>query len=294
MTQRRDWLKLVALAPCALSTRMTARGQDIPFKSDSTIANRTHELKLGVVTYSVRDLKVDAIIAAMKQLEVESVSPYRLHLPIEIGSAEECRTVAQKFRDAGIDLAGTGVVELRNNESSMRRAFDNAVAANLSLITIRPQPDCLPLLDRLVKEFNVKVAIHNHGPEDKLYPDPEVTWQTIRHLDPRIGICIDFGHAARAGADPIASIRRCRDRLYDFHLKDSVALPRAPKDNPVEIGRGRLDIRAALAALMEIDYRYQVGVEYDRQGVDLVTGLAESVGYVRGMLTAMSVQQQSG
>jgi sugar phosphate isomerase/epimerase len=112
-------------------------------------------------------------------------------------------------------------------------------------------------------------------------------WKVIQPYDKRIGLCIDVGHTWRTGTDPVEAIRKCRERLYDIHLKDSIAQAGAG-DVPIEIGRGKLDIRGILSALIEIKYPHIVGLEYEKESRNPVVGLAESLGFVRGMLVAMA------
>ncbi len=143
-------------------------------------------------------------------------------------------------------------------------------------------------MEKFVKEFDLRLAIHNHGPEDKVYPSPLDAWKAVQPYDQRIGLCIDVGHSWRAGTDPVEAIRKCRERLYDIHLKDSLANPGDKKDTPVEVGRGKLDIRGMLAALIEIKYPHIVAFEYEKRPENVVAGLAESIGYVRGLLAGMA------
>jgi inosose dehydratase len=146
----------------------------------------------------------------------------------------------------------------------------------------------LPLVEKLAKEFNQKLAIHNHGPEDKVYPTPRVAWDHIKSLDARVGLCIDVGHTARFGEDVIASIREFAPRVYDVHMKDSVAVPGAMRDVPVEVGAGKLDVRGFLRALLDVKYNGVVAFEYEKVAGNPALGLSESVGYVRGVLAAFA------
>lgn len=243
--------------------------------------------RLGVAGYSVRDLTVDASIAVLKQLEIVPFTLFRAHVRIEEGTVEECREGAKKLRDGGLELYSTGVVNFSNDEAKARKAFENARAAGLPMMTCKPAKDCYPLLDRLVKEYDLRLAIHNHGPEDALYPAPEDAWKLIEPFDSRIGLCIDVGHTMRAKGDAIAAIKKYRARLLDVHLKDSQAVPGADKDIPIEAGHGRIDLRGICAALTEIDYRGVAAYEYERIATNPVMGLAESIGYVRGVVAAL-------
>ena len=104
-------------------------------------------------------------------------------------------------------------------------------------------------------------------------------------VDERIGVCIDVGHTARCGVDPVRAIRTCAARLYDVHLKDLAS--REAKSQAVEVGRGVLDIRGMLQALLDIGYSDHVGLEHEKDMNDPIPGVAESIGYIRGTLAAM-------
>jgi sugar phosphate isomerase/epimerase len=143
----------------------------------------------------------------------------------------------------------------------------------------------LPLVNKKVAEYDIKVAIHNHGPGDKRYPTPESAYEKIKGLDKRIGLCMDIGHTLRIGADPVQSAIRYADRLHDVHIKDETEA--SPDGRAVEIGRGVIDIPKFLRALIQIKYAGIVSFEYEKDADDPLAGLAESVGYVRGVLATI-------
>jgi inosose dehydratase len=242
-------------------------------------------LKLGVASYSLTKQSPEEVIATLKQLQIQYVSLYRTHCPWG-GTAEECRAAAKKFTDAGLTVTGSGVIELPNNEGAVHKAFENARAAGLPMMVCKPALDAFPLVEKYVKNYDIRLGIHNHGPEDKVYPSPDDVWKAVQPYDKRIGLCIDVGHAARAGTDPAGAIHKYRERLYDIHLKDSTAPAGALKDAPTEVGRGRLDIKGILAALIGIKYPHIVAFEYEKRGGDQVAGLTESVEYVRKVLAS--------
>ena len=130
------------------------------------------------------------------------------------------KAVVQKFRDAGITPLSCGVVGMTDDESQLRNAFEYARDAGIPTIVCKPTRESLSVLDKLVKEFDLKLAIHNHGPEDKVWPSPFDVWEAIQKYDERIGVCVDVGHTSRCGVDPVRAIRTCAARLYDVHLKD--------------------------------------------------------------------------
>ena len=287
---RREALKTAALGALALPFLGGSSGCATAAPSTATpfAPDAEHGLRLGVAGYTFRNLAVGESIAAMKILRLTNAGVFKGQLNWETATPDEARAVAEKYHAAGLTLTSTGVINLPNDEAKCRRAFENVRAAKVVTMLGKPDPDAIQLVEKLVKEYDQKLAIHNHGPEDKLYPSPATAFAAIKSLDARIGMCIDIGHTMRAQADPVAAIRQYASRLYDMHMKDSVAVPGAQKDIPVEVGAGRLDIRGVLRALLDINYRGVVSFEYEREAVNPVTGLAESVGFVRGALAAMA------
>jgi len=240
--------------------------------------------QLGVASYSLARFSADEVIAALKRFEIHNVALYKTHCPWG-GTAEQCRAAAQKFRDAGLTVTGSGVIELPRNEAAVRKAFENAHAAGLPTMVCKPALNALPLVEKFVKQYDIRLAVHNHGPEDKVYPSPLDAWKAVQPYDARIGLCIDVGHAARAGTDPVEAIRTCQARLYDVHLKDSLAAPQSLKDVPVVVGRGHLDIKGMIAALIDVNYTHIVSFEYEKHDGDVVQGLGDSIHYVRQLLS---------
>jgi inosose dehydratase len=299
---RRDALKTAALGVLAypiltsVANAAEKKAKAAPAKAEPAALpsytthpdGRENGLRLGVTSYSTRNLTLDETIATMKVLRISNLAIYKAHCNWEGATVDECRATGEKLKAAGLKLTGSGVVNLPNDEAKCRRAFENVKAAGMATMVCKPAKDAFALVEKLAKEFDQKLAIHNHGPEDKDYPTPAVAWDAIKSLDSRVGLCIDVGHTARFGEDPIASIKKYAARVYDVHMKDSVAVVGAQKDVPIEVGAGRLDVRGMLRALLEVKYNGVVTFEYEKMAGNPVTGLAESVGYVRGMLASMA------
>ncbi|MHC4516946.1 MAG: sugar phosphate isomerase/epimerase family protein [Planctomycetota bacterium] len=244
---------------------------------------RKPKLKLGLASYTLRKFDLDQTLAMTKRVGLEYIAFKSFHLPLE-SSPDHIREVARKVKDAGLKLYGCGVVYMRNEEQ-VRQAFAYAQAGGMGTIIGVPAHDWLDLVDRMVKQYDIKVAIHNHGPGDKVYPTPAAAYEKIKDLDRRIGLCNDIGHTQRSGVDPAASIRKFADRLIDVHVKDVSAA--TAKGHGVEIGRGVIDIPKVLRTLVKIDYAGIVSFEYEKDADDPMPGLAESVGYVRGVLATI-------
>jgi sugar phosphate isomerase/epimerase len=206
-----------------------------------------------------------------------------VHLPMK-SSPEQIKEVVAKVKEAGLDLYGGGVIYMRN-EAEVNQAFEYAKAAGMRVIIGVAGPELLPLVDKKVKEYDIKVAIHNHGPTDKVYPIPETAYEKIKDLDKRIGLCDDIGHTARAGVDSATSLERFADRLLDIHIKDVTATN--PKGGTTQVGRGVINIPQVIRTLVKINYTGMVSFEYEDQPDDPLPGLAESVGYVRGVMATI-------
>jgi inosose dehydratase len=285
---RRDLLKTGALAAAAIpSVNFAAPSAASPEEADRWLG-----LKIGVATYTVRELPIEEAIKAVQRVGLKYVSIKNVKNHIDLShTTEERKQRAQMFRDAGLVPLSVGNVGMKNDEADMRRAFEYVRDVGVPTMVCSPVRDAGDLdkwvktLDTLVKEFDIKLAIHNHGPEDKQFPSPYDVMKAVEKYDKRIGLCIDVGHTARAGVDPAESILKCRERLYDVHLKDISAL--GDRNTPIEGGRGILNSKSILAALLKIRYQGLVGFEYEKDAKDPVPGLAESVGYTKGLLAGL-------
>lgn len=246
-------------------------------------ATKRRLFELGLASYSLRKFDLDQTLEMTKRVGLKYIAFKDFHLPLD-SSPEKISEVVEKVRRAGLELYGGGVIYM-NSEAEVHRAFDYAKAAGMKVIIGAPKHELLPLVNQKVQQYNIKVAIHNHGPGDKLYPTPESVYEKIKDLDSRIGLCNDIGHTLRAGVDPSISAERSANRLFDVHIKDVSAAN--AKGQTVEIGRGVIDIPMFLRTLVKINYAGVVAFEYEKDAENPMPGLAESVGYVRGVLAAL-------
>ena len=141
------------------------------------------------------------------------------------------------------------------------------------------------LLDKLVAEYDIAIAIHNHGPGDKKYPSPLDVFKLVKDRDNRMGICMDVGHTVRIGEDPVEVMGKCASRLHDFHIKDVTTATAAGK--PTEVGKGVIDIAAVLKTLVQMKFPHHVALEYEDKADAPLPGVVESVAYMRGILAAI-------
>jgi len=287
MMTRRETLKKLALGAAAvplLGRTLASVAAAEPARMAEALAPK---FKLGVASYSLRSLPLVNALAGVRRVGLNYISVNRAHLPWE-NSPPGWEAAVKSFREAGVTPRCCGVATLKDDEKAVRAVFEYAKILGVPVLACSPEPAALPLVARCIQEYGILAAIHNHGPEDKHWPSPHEAWQAIQPYDPRFGLCIDVGHAYRAGADPADCIRRYRERVHDIHLKDSVAAVGAA-DTPVEVGRGLLDLRGILTALIDTGYSRLVWFEYEKDGNDPLPGLAESVGYVRGLLAGMGL-----
>lgn len=269
-TPRRNFLTASAAAAVAMA---------LP-PSSAVAAPAARKLKLGVASYSLRKFPLERAIEACRQLDVHHVTLKDFHLPLD-ASGEVIDATVAKLKAAGIEIMGGGNITMKKDDPKLRAYFEYARRAGFPVIVASPDPEALDAVEGLAKEFDIKVAIHNHGPEDKLYPAPQDAYQLIKKRDARLGLCVDVGHTVRAGVEPQAAIRACRDRVYDVHLKDLRV--KTERDSQVRVGRGALDIPAILRALLEIGFTGHAALEYEIDAEDPVQGMAESLGYLRGV-----------
>jgi len=241
--------------------------------------------RLGMASYTLRKFTLDQTIALTKQVGLDYICLKSFHLPLE-SSPGEIAQAAAKVRRAGLTLYGGGVITM-NNEAQISQAFEYAKAAGMRTIVAAPAPTVLPLVNDKVKQYGFQVAIHNHGPGDKTWPTPQSIYEEIGGLDPRVGLCIDVGHTLRIGADPVGSARQYADRVLDVHIKDVTAA--TPEGKEAIIGRGVVDIPNLLRTLVAIKFAGVVSFEYEKDPDDPMIGLAESVGYVKGVLAGIAV-----
>jgi inosose dehydratase len=279
---RREWLAAGAAALAAGPIAGLTGGATRAIANRMEARDPWRGLKVGVASYSLRRLPTDAAVAAIRRVGLRYASIKDAHLPFKT-TAEERRAGAQKFRDAGVTPLSCGNITMRN-EAELRMYFEYARDAGLPTIVCTPDKKFLPALDRLVKEFDIKLAIHNHGPK-AAYASPYDVMKAVEPYDARLGLCIDVGHTLRAGVDPAEAIIKCRARLYDLHLKDLVSAA-ADAEN-AEAGRGVMNFKAIFRALLKINFQHLASIEYEKDADDPLPGLAESVGYLRGVMTEL-------
>ena len=276
---RRNFLRLSGTGLLATQAPFLLASQQA---SETKVSGLPFEL--GIASYTFREFTLEETIAMTARLGIKKLCLKSMHMPLD-SSQEEIKTMAAKVSFAGIDLYGGGVIYMKSVKE-VDHAFAYATYAGMDLIVGVPEHALLEHCNEKVKETGIKLAIHNHGPGDKKYPTPESAYKLIKDMDPGMGLCVDIGHTARIGEDPIEDTRKYMDRVHDIHIKDEDKAD--PSGQPLEIGHGVIDIPGFLKMLLEENYSKIVSFEYEKDGKDPLAGLAESVGYVRGVLRVLS------
>jgi len=245
-------------------------------------------VRLGMCSYTFRNFERAKVIEFLKQLRMDTLNckDVKDHLPSTSPEAEDAAVAA--YKAAGIRLTAVGTIYFdKDDDDDMRAKFEYAKRAGVKVIVAGdPAPKVLPRIEKFIKEYDIKVAIHNHGPEDKLWASPLDVLKFLKGMDPRIGCCIDVGHTMRAGTDPVEAIYKVGPRLFDMHIKDL-----AKKDDrasQVAVGEGLMPIKKIFQALIKIKYAGIVDLEYEINGDNPMPGVIESIAYMRGVLAGMA------
>jgi sugar phosphate isomerase/epimerase len=238
----------------------------------------------GMAGYTFSQVNIDKAIEMMKRINVLNLSLKEVHMPLS-SSKEEIDTVMAKFRAAGINVYTVGVIYMKT-EASVDTAFEYAKMAGVKLIIGAPNYELLPYVEKKVKQYDIRLAIHNHGPDNPLYPNATDAINHIKDMDPRMGLCIDIGHTTRDGQDPSVDIARYSKRLFDIHIKD---VDKAAKEGKtIEMGRGIIDIPKFVETLIKIKYTGMCSLEFEKDIRDPLPGIAESIGYFKGVVKSKS------
>jgi len=286
MKTRRDFIKLSGaglISTATLKFQLSAHAVT-PGLTDADIP-----FELGIASYTFRKFSLEDTLDMTRRLAIRNIAFKSFHLPLE-ATKEEISTAVAKVNKAELNLYGGGVIYM-NNESEVHQAFEYAKMAGMKVIIGAPDPGLLSLVEKKVKEYDIKVAIHNHGPGDRNYPTLGNINEKIENLDPRVGMCHDIGHTQRYGEDPVKDTERYFNRILDVHLKDVTAS--SAEGSTCEMGRGVIDIPAVLSLLVKNHYSGIASFEYEKDENDPLPGLAESVGYVRGILRMLMIHNNS-
>jgi sugar phosphate isomerase/epimerase len=244
--------------------------------------------RLGLASYTLRNFNRTQMIAFLKQLNVLALNAKDVkdHLPMD--QQQEAAALAD-YAAAGVSLHAAGTIYFpKDEDADIRAKFEYGKRAGIAVIVAGdPAPETLPRIEKFVKEYDIRFAIHNHGPEDKLWHSPLDVLKAVKGLDQRIGCCIDVGHTVRAGTDVVQAIHEAGPRLHNVHMKDLTNFQ--DKESQVAVGDGLMPVRKIFEALIALKYKGFVDLEYEIHPDDPMPGVISSFAYMRGVLAGLRV-----
>ncbi len=272
---RREWIHIAGAAGVALGSSERLNSQSIDMGGGAT-------LKLGIASYSFRKFSRAEAIDMTKKIGTPYINIKDFHLKLD-STPEEIDAARREFAEAGLIIVGCGNLSFPDSDSdAQRRAkFEYAKRAGMPLIVCAPTHQTLPKLEPLVKEYDIKIALHNHGPEDKQFPTPQSAMEAMKDMDPRCGLCIDIGHTARTGRDVVESIAESGPRLLDMHVKDLKDM--TAKESQCDVGEGKMPFPAIFRQLLKMKYQGYVNLEYEINENAPLVGMEKSFAYMRGV-----------
>ncbi len=248
-------------------------------------------IKLGIASYSFRNFSLDRALEMVKALRTPYVNFKSVHAPYET-SPRGRAALRQKINDAGVRIVGGGTIDFtKDDDDDVRTLFTYARDMGMPLIVATCNPPVVPRLENFAKQFDIKVAIHNHGPEDTNFPSPYDVLAAVKNLDPRVGLCIDIGHTVRTGTDVVRAIGDAGRRVLDLHAKDLRDL--TDKGSQCIVGEGAIPFPDIFRALDRVRFGGFVNLEYEIDADDPLPGMKQSFAYMRGVLAGMASTARS-
>jgi inosose dehydratase len=276
MTTRRTFLKSASgTMAISLMGNSLAQADRLPVAAPSA-----ESFRQGVAGFSFVHFKLDEALAMMRKTDLHYLCIKDFHLPLN-STDEQIASFHAKLKESDVTGYAVGPIYMKTREA-IDQAFDYARRVGVDLIVGIPNHEDLPYVEQKVKETNIRYAIHNHGPGDKLYPNAISIMNLIGKMDARMGLCFDIGHSMRYGNDPNVDLEKYARRIFDMHLKNVTSATHDGKT--CELGRGVIDIPAIVKTLRKIKYTGVCGLEYEKDMKDPLAGIAESIGYFRGVL----------
>ncbi len=274
-TLLRTLLILLILSPVAEAQK--------PERPDPQPAPETSEpFKLGMAGYTFARFDLDKTLETLKRADVHYLCIKDFHLPMK-STDKEIEAFHAKLEAFDVIGYAVGPIYMKTDEE-VDKVFEYAKRVGVKTIVGVPTYELLPYVSKKVAECDMKFAIHLHGPDIDKFQDADDVWENVKDLDPRMGMCLDIGHDRRNGKDPVADLKKYQARVFDIHLKDVTGASKLGYS--VEVGRGILDIPGFVKMLRKVNYTGVVSLEHERNMDDPFMGIAESIGYFRGVVAA--------
>lgn len=240
------------------------------------------DFRIGVAGYTYRNFDIDQTLKYLQSMGVKYLSVKDFWLPLN-STAEQMKAFKAKCAAHGVDGYILGPIYMRN-EAEVDRAFAYAERYGSDVFIGVPTYELIGYVIKKVADTGIKVAIHTHGPDGQPFPNIQKVVELVK--DPKLGVgcCMDLGHSVRMGEDIVKDIKKYKDWIYDIHIKDESEASK--KGQTWEMGRGVMDFKPIVEVLRKIGYKGVVSLEFEKNGKDPHPGVAESIGYLRGVCDA--------
>jgi sugar phosphate isomerase/epimerase len=287
---RRTFLKFAALgaAGAGLSDLGCAGSMTAQAAGNSAVrAPESAGLKIGVASYSLRNFPRAQAIQMTRALGTRYINLKSVHLPYDAPPAE-IAAARREVEAAGLEIVGGGLITFETDtDEGVKKYFDYAKSAGMPVIVGTCKPTVLPRIEKFVKQYDIKLAIHNHGPGDENFPSPYDALNAVKGMDARMGLCIDVGHTVRTGTDVVRAVADAGPRLLDMHAKDLRDLRVA--ESQCIVGEGKIPIAEIFRQLLAMRYPGYVNLEYEIEPDNPMPGMKQSFAYMRGVLAGLAV-----
>ena len=267
---------------CILFAVIVLNAQQARRPDPQPVPETAEKFKVGMAGYTFVKFDLDKTLETMQKADVRYLCIKDFHLPLK-SNEDEIAAFHAKLASKGVKGYAVGPIYMRS-EAEIDNAFQYAKRVGVNMIVGVPDYELLPYVEKKVKEYGFHYAIHLHGPDMPLYPDADDVWNNVKNLDPRIGMCLDIGHDTRNGKNPVKDLKKYHSRVFDIHIKDVTGTTKAGYS--VEIGRGVIYIPAFVKMLRKVGYTGVCSLEHERNMDDPFMGIAESIGYFRGVIAA--------
>ena len=237
------------------------------------------DFKIGVAGYTYRSYDIDQTLAFLKSMEVHFLSVKDWWLPLD-STKEQMDAFKAKCREYDVEPYILGPIYMRS-EAEVDRAFAYAERYGADVFIGVPNYELTDYMIKKVKDTGIKVAIHTHGPDGAPFPNIQKVAEVYKDPSLGIGCCMDLGHSVRMGEDIVKDIKKYKAWIYDIHIKDESEASK--KGQTWEMGRGVMDFRPIVKVLRQIKYKGVVSLEFEKNGKNPHPGVAESIGYLRGV-----------
>lgn len=295
MTTRRAFCKQAGVAAAAAAGVPALFPAMARAQQSGSLPEAKETFRLGIAGYTFLKFKLDQTLEMLKKVDVHYLCIKDFHLPLK-STDEEIAAFHAKCRSCGVTGYGIGPIYM-GSEAEVGDAFAYAKRVGVKTLVGVPfkmagtkrvaSPELLKVVNAKVQEYDIKYAIHNHGPDmPELFPSAESTIELIKDLDQRVGLCLDIGHQFRDGKDPVKATIEFADRLHDVHLKNVTSPDKQGRG--VEMGVGAIDIPAFVRALRKIKYAGVCSLEYEKDMDNPLAGITESIAYFRKVLETTS------